>query len=73
MLVTKAMFPELSAAVLSLVNRLLPRGDDAGTISHKGYESESEVSRSVLTALTRRAELRNNQLPMPEGAPPQLG
>jgi NAD(P)-dependent dehydrogenase (short-subunit alcohol dehydrogenase family) len=62
LLTLKALLPGLSAGVLSMVNRALPRGGDAGTEAHKGHESESAVSRSALTALSRRAEVRNNQV-----------
>jgi NADP-dependent 3-hydroxy acid dehydrogenase YdfG len=61
LLISKILLPELFAAAVSVGNWLLPRSEGAGTESHKGYESESELTRSRLTELTRRAEERNNQ------------
>ena len=51
--------PSLVTRALTLVNAFLPRGSDTRT--HKGYESESAVAPSVLTALTERAAVRNNE------------
>jgi short-subunit dehydrogenase len=72
LLVTKALLPEFFAAVVSVGNRLMPRSNGAGTESHKGYESESNLTDSSLTALTRKAEERNNQRP-PAPPPMKLG
>lgn len=60
----EALFPELTADALSLVNRLLPRpagheGDHART----GWESRSMWSPSVLTHLGDRATATNNERP----------
>jgi short-subunit dehydrogenase len=54
-----ALAPNLTARALTLVNRLLPRGDD--TTARKGYQSQSAVAPSVLTTLTERAATRNNE------------
>ncbi|MET0283653.1 MAG: SDR family oxidoreductase [Polyangiales bacterium] len=51
--------PNLVGRALTLVNRLLPRSDDATL--RKGHQSESRWVPSVLTRLTQRAELRNNE------------
>lgn len=59
LLTLRALFPELTAGAFSLVNRALPSGENP--TKKKGRESESKWSRSVLTALSRGAELRNNQ------------
>lgn len=72
LMATRALFPELSAAALSLVSRLLPRSLGAGAEAHKGRDSESSLTRSPLTALTRRAEARNNQLGGLEALAPPL-
>jgi NAD(P)-dependent dehydrogenase (short-subunit alcohol dehydrogenase family) len=56
-----ALFPELTADVLSLVNRLLPRSQGAGPEAHEGKDSESWASPSVLTTLGDRAAVRNNE------------
>src|SRR5262249_36053662 len=60
LLALRALMPRAFAAALSLVNRLLPAADGAGTESFKGHESESAASTSGLTALMRRAEVRDN-------------
>lgn len=63
MLVVKALMPEVVAKLVAFAGSLLPAAAGAGYQSFKGYESESSVTRSFLTALTRRAALRNNELP----------
>jgi hypothetical protein len=45
--------------VLSAANRALPDGTDSS--AQKGFESESLLVPSALTALTEEAEVRNNQ------------
>jgi hypothetical protein len=57
-----ALMPETVNEILAFVNsRLLP--DPASNIfPRKGSESETAVTRSALTALTRMAESANNQL-----------
>ncbi|MFT3839066.1 MAG: SDR family NAD(P)-dependent oxidoreductase [Myxococcaceae bacterium] len=61
LLALRALMPELFASVLALANALLPRPGDGDGVAHKGHQSESKWTRSVLMALTRRAEVRNNQ------------
>jgi len=59
------LFPELTADLLSLVNRFLPGPDGPGSIGTEkrtGAESESALSPSVLTTLTEEAARRNNEL-----------
>src|SRR5205085_8867649 len=56
------IFPGLTADVLGLVNQLLPEAGGIGTRRAKGRMSESELSRSWLTALTDRAAEENNQI-----------
>jgi len=41
---------------------MLPEPGDDGTKSKKGYESETEITNSWITGLTREAERANNQL-----------
>jgi short-subunit dehydrogenase len=55
------VFPGLTADVLGMVNRLLPEPGGIGTDIAKGHESESPVTRSWLTSLTRQAVEANNQ------------
>ncbi|QJX48953.1 SDR family NAD(P)-dependent oxidoreductase [Hymenobacter taeanensis] len=56
------LFPGTTADVLSWVNRTLPGPTNrTGDQRRFGHESESEVSRSWLTALTRKAEKQNNE------------
>ncbi|TGE28249.1 SDR family NAD(P)-dependent oxidoreductase [Hymenobacter metallicola] len=57
------LLPGTTSNVLSWVNRTLP--DPIGALGNErrhGYESESEVSQSWLTTLTRKAERENNEL-----------
>jgi NAD(P)-dependent dehydrogenase (short-subunit alcohol dehydrogenase family) len=58
----QAIFPELTQEILALVNRVLPKMGGIGHASALGYESESAVTRSFLTELTRRAALQNNEV-----------
>jgi short-subunit dehydrogenase len=58
------LFPEFTADLSGLVNRLLPGpggADSIGTRRAKGKDSESEWSPSALTALSERAAERNNE------------
>jgi NAD(P)-dependent dehydrogenase (short-subunit alcohol dehydrogenase family) len=54
--------PQLTNEILGLVNRLLPPMGGIGQQAARGYESESSVSPSVLTALNERAAVRNNEM-----------
>jgi NAD(P)-dependent dehydrogenase (short-subunit alcohol dehydrogenase family) len=55
------LFPELSADLRGLVNRLLPAAGGIGTRRAKGKDSQSELSPSWLTALSDEAAKRNNE------------
>jgi len=56
------VFPGASAELNSLINDyLLPGPGGIGTGTAKGHQSESAVTRSFLTALTRRAARENNE------------
>jgi short-subunit dehydrogenase len=59
------LFPELTADVLSLINRTLPAPstDESGNKRLRGYQSESEASRSGFARITDEAALRNNEIP----------
>jgi NAD(P)-dependent dehydrogenase (short-subunit alcohol dehydrogenase family) len=57
-----ALFPEATADLLALVNRLLPGPGGIGVRSAKGEESESALAPSLLTALSERAAERNNEI-----------
>ena len=57
-----ALAPGLSAEILAATNRMLPEPGGDGTESKKGYESETDITRSWITGLTRDAERANNQL-----------
>jgi short-subunit dehydrogenase len=56
------IFPGLTADMLGLVNRLLPGPGGIGEASARGYESESDLAPSWLTALSDRAAMRNNEI-----------
>jgi short-subunit dehydrogenase len=53
--------PGLTAEALGLLNLLLPRAHGESRLKKKGHESESQLTRSALTTLGRRAALRYNQ------------
>jgi NAD(P)-dependent dehydrogenase (short-subunit alcohol dehydrogenase family) len=48
------IFPGITSAVLSVINRLLPGPGGDGARKHTGEESETPVSESFLTALGRK-------------------
>jgi short-subunit dehydrogenase len=54
--------PELSASVMALSNRLLPKSGGIGTRSKRGADSGSLLSPSWLTALNDLAAKRNNEV-----------
>lgn len=57
-----SLFPGLTADLLGVANRLLPAAGGIGTRSAKGYESESRITRSWLTAGNQEAAGRHNQI-----------
>jgi NAD(P)-dependent dehydrogenase (short-subunit alcohol dehydrogenase family) len=57
-----ALFPELSAEMMALVNRVLPSPGGIGQRSAKGRDSRSSWSPSWLTRLTEEAALNNNEV-----------
>ncbi len=58
----RALFPEATADVLAVVNRLLPGPGGIGRARAKGKDSESALAPSVLTTLTDWAARRNNEV-----------
>jgi NAD(P)-dependent dehydrogenase (short-subunit alcohol dehydrogenase family) len=58
----QAVFPQLTQEILALVNIVLPKMGGIGRASALGYESESSITRSFLTALSQQAAARNNQI-----------
>jgi NAD(P)-dependent dehydrogenase (short-subunit alcohol dehydrogenase family) len=58
----RALFPEATADILALVNRLLPAPGGIGRARAKGKESESALAPSLLTTLSESAARRNNEL-----------
>lgn len=56
------LFPELTAELLDVTNRLMPRPRGAGPEKHRGAESESAFAPSPLTGLTEHAARRNNEM-----------
>jgi short-subunit dehydrogenase len=60
-----ALFPSVSSAFLSTVNRALPAPGDLGKGKAKGAESTTPITESWLSALDERAAKRNNQVPNP--------
>ncbi|HEX8824754.1 MAG TPA: SDR family oxidoreductase [Archangium sp.] len=55
----RALAPNVTAAVLAYINRLMPQ--DASTDRHRGRDSETPLTRSWVTQLTRRAAQKNNE------------
>jgi short-subunit dehydrogenase len=51
--------PGLVSRAMSFANALLPNGTDQR--SRRGFESESKLTRSALTTLTKRAAAANNE------------
>lgn len=54
-------FPGLTADLMSVMNRMLPGPGGIGTEQRKGAESETPLTRSWLTALSRRAAAAHNE------------
>ena len=61
--VARALAPNLTAALLAYVNRLLPQ--DSHTERFTGEQSETPLTRSWLTELSQRAARRNNENEVP--------
>ena len=57
-----ALFPEITSAILSATNQLLPRDGGIGRDTATGLESASIASPSILTSLVDAASYRNNEL-----------
>jgi NAD(P)-dependent dehydrogenase (short-subunit alcohol dehydrogenase family) len=53
--------PNVTAEILMLVDRLLPKMGGIGQESRRGYESKSEWSPSLITTLNERAAAANNE------------
>ncbi|MDC0713954.1 SDR family oxidoreductase [Stigmatella sp. ncwal1] len=61
--VARTLAPNLTAALLAFVNRHLPQ--DSNPERFKGSQSETPLTRSWLTELSRRAAARNNENEVP--------
>ncbi|MGH9944965.1 MAG: SDR family NAD(P)-dependent oxidoreductase, partial [Pyrinomonadaceae bacterium] len=57
-----ALFPELTADLLGLINNFLPSAGGIGRRSAKGKDSASALSPSWLTSLSDAAARRNNEM-----------
>ncbi len=57
-----ALFPELTAELMGVVNQFLPEAGGIGTRTAKGRDSTSSWSPSWLTRLTEDAALKNNEV-----------
>jgi NAD(P)-dependent dehydrogenase (short-subunit alcohol dehydrogenase family) len=55
----RTLAPNLTAAMLAYMNRLLPQ--DGSTDRHRGRDSETPLTRSWVTRLTRQAAQKNNE------------
>jgi short-subunit dehydrogenase len=56
------LFPGLAVDALALINRILPGAGGIGTLHAHGFESESALAPSPLTALSEGAAKRNNEM-----------
>lgn len=63
--------PSLTNEVLAVINRLLPGPGGIGQQAAYGYESESAVARSILTAFGDSAARQNNEMRPREVEPTQ--
>ena len=63
----QSLFPNLTTDLLGLANRLLPAPGGIGEQHAQGYESESALSPSILTALGDKAAVRNNEFAASSG------
>ncbi|MBZ4400346.1 SDR family oxidoreductase [Myxococcus sp. MISCRS1] len=61
--VGRALAPELTATLLAWANRLLPQSSSQD--AHRGVDSQTPLTRSWLTELSRRAAERNNNQDVP--------
>jgi NAD(P)-dependent dehydrogenase (short-subunit alcohol dehydrogenase family) len=62
--IMNAMFPNTVARAMRLVNALLPSPDlHAGLESRSGWQSMTALAPSMLTRLTDRATMENNEVP----------
>ena len=59
--IAKELFPQSLETVFSLINRLLPTDTSNGTISKKGYESESKLSDNIIARGAAKAAKKNNE------------
>lgn len=58
-----ALFPDLAAEILKLMDQMLPEPADAhGDRSQTGWESQSSLAPSILTRLSDQATIDNNGL-----------
>jgi len=55
------LFRDTSLAITEQVNKLYPAPGGIGTESRRGYESESDFTRAVVTQDNREAVVRNNE------------
>jgi short-subunit dehydrogenase len=59
-----AVMPNVVAVAMELANRVLPDPtDEAGDLSHSGWQSHSKWAPSRLTRLSDRAAAANNEVP----------
>lgn len=56
-----ALFPELTAEILSLVNQILPENGGITTAKALGKDSENYFAPSILTALADMEIVENNE------------
>ena len=59
-MLSRALFPGATTDLLAAVDKTLPEAGGIGT-GASGSESETPITRSWLTALTRRAARANNE------------
>lgn len=61
-IIADALFPNLISSLVKGVNRLLPEAAPDGPQARSGWESQTRITRSPLTRLTRRAAAHNREM-----------
>lgn len=57
----EGLAPGATLSLFQFADSLLPASDHSGDTGQKGYESESDITQSILTKKTDKAEKKNNQ------------
>lgn len=61
MVLLKSIAPGWVSTLLTIANKVLPDNVPGGNVGKKGYESESELSQTVMAAVSDRMAVKNNE------------